>query len=73
MPFSNLALWDRLLRVALGVAAISLGWTLELQEVLDLALRILGWVPLVTGLLGWSPLYSLLNITTQRAGGRYDP
>jgi len=73
MPFSNLALWDRLLRVALGVAAVSLGWTLELHEVLGLALRILGWVPLVTGLLGWSPLYSLLNISTRRSGARSDP
>lgn len=67
MPFTNLSSWDRWLRVVLGVSVLVVGWGTELSEVGGLALRIFGWIPVLTGLLGWSPLYSLLDITTQSA------
>jgi len=72
MPFSNLAPWDRSLRLVVGAIALSIGWAVPLTDIVALALRVLGWVPVLTGLLGWSPLYSLLGITT-RAGGSRDP
>lgn len=67
MPFTNLSSWERWLRVALGVLVLVVGWGSELPEIGGLALRVFGWIPVLTGLLGWSPLYSLLDITTQSA------
>ena len=66
MSFSNLAPWDRLVRLGIGAAMLTAGWTLSLSEVIALALRVLGWIPVLTAVLGWSPLYSLLNISTRR-------
>jgi hypothetical protein len=31
-----------------------------------IALEVFGWVPLVTGLIGWCPVYSLLGIRTRK-------
>ena len=59
--FRNVGKWDRLLRIAVGIAILSLvfvgpktawGW--------------LGLVPLATGLFGYCALYSLLGIRTDR-------
>jgi hypothetical protein len=58
----NVAVWDRVLRVIVGLAIVSLvlvgpksPWAL------------LGLVPLVTGLFGSCPVYLALGITTCRA------
>lgn len=67
MHFANLAAWDRTLRVLLGLAMLAAGWFLPIPEVGSVALKVFGWVPLLTGLLGWSPLYSLLQISTRRS------
>jgi hypothetical protein len=63
MNFRNEGKVDRALRVIIGLAAISLafvgpktpwGW--------------LGAIPLVTGLVGWCPAYSLFGINTSGKG-----
>jgi Protein of unknown function (DUF2892) len=63
MSFKNEGNVDRALRVIIGLAAISLvfvgpktpwGW--------------LGAIPLVTGLIGWCPVYSLFGINTSGKG-----
>jgi Protein of unknown function (DUF2892) len=63
MSFKNEGNVDRVLRVIIGLSAISLvfvgpktpwGW--------------LGAIPLVTGLIGWCPLYSLFGINTSGKG-----
>ena len=57
----NEAYWDRIVRVVLGLVLISLvfigpatpwGW--------------LGLIPLITGLVGRCPIYSMLHISTSR-------
>lgn len=63
--FANLAPWDRALRMVCGALLLAIGWWAELNQLAAVALRIFGWVPVLTGLLGWSPLYSLLDITTR--------
>lgn len=50
---------DRILRVALGVAILSLAFVGPRTP-----LGLLGAIPLVTGLLGSCPLYRLLGVST---------
>lgn len=70
MRFANVAVWDRTLRVLLGTAMLAAGWWAPMDEVWSLALKVFCWVPLLTGFLGWSPMYSLLRINTRRIASR---
>lgn len=63
----NEAGWDRALRIALGIAMLALGWSGWLPDVFALGFKLLGWVPLVTGTVGWCPLYAVLRISTKRS------
>jgi predicted exporter len=62
----NLAGWDRTLRVMLGLALLALGLSGAVGGLAGIALAIFGWLPLVTGLIGWCPLYGLLGHSTRR-------
>ncbi len=57
----NVQLWDRLLRIALGVTMLILGWLVD-TGVWAFALRVFGFFPLITGGVGWCPVYALLRI-----------
>ncbi len=46
------------------------GWWLWPDGILGAALRIFGIIPLVTGLIGWSPFYSLFDWSTRRTDRR---
>ena len=61
----NEALWDRAVRIILGIVLIYLGFGGVVAGGLGTALGILGFVPLLTGLVGWCPLYSLLRFSTK--------
>jgi hypothetical protein len=67
--FSNLAGWDRVLRIVLGVAMLYLGWSDLVNGLGAIALVIFAWVPLLTGALGWCPVYSMLGLSTLRRPG----
>jgi hypothetical protein len=56
---------DRILRVALGIGLLAIAWTGP-----KTALGYLGLIPLVTGLLGTCPVYSLLGLRTCRSEKR---
>ena len=60
----NEAVWDRALRVVLGLAVLSL--TLWGPKSLW---GLVGLVPLVTGLVGSCPAYTLLGLRTCAAAG----
>jgi len=45
------------------------GWWLWHGGIVGAALRIFGIIPLVTGLIGWSPFYALFDWST-RSNGR---
>lgn len=62
--FRNEAIWDRALRVVLGLLMLGVGATGWLSEIWSVALLIFGWVPLLTAVSGWCPIYSLLGIST---------
>jgi len=71
--FTNLAPWDRALRIAVGGLMLYAGWSGWITGVWAVALETFGWVPLATGLAGWCPLYAMLGISTRRpASARRD-
>jgi hypothetical protein len=66
MSFANASAADRLGRLLLGAAMLAAGWSGVAGGLGSIALDIFGWVPLVTGLAGWCPFYSVLGISTRR-------
>ena len=64
MSFINEASWDRIARVVLGAVLIWLGFSGAVDGGFGTFLGILGFVPLVTGLVGWCPLYAVFNFRT---------
>jgi hypothetical protein len=66
MSFMNEASWDRIARVVLGVVLIYLGFSGTVDGGSGTFLGVLGFVPLITGLVGWCPLYAILNFRTNR-------
>ncbi len=67
MKFVNEASWDRVARVIAGVALLAIG--LAIGGGWGTFLAVLAFVPLLTGLVGWCPLYSLLHIRTNQDPG----
>jgi hypothetical protein len=65
MEYTNEAGWDRALRILLGIGMIYLGWFVLEDGLLGATLKIFGFIPLLTGLLGWCPFYSLLGTATK--------
>jgi hypothetical protein len=63
----NEAGWDRIARIVLGIVLLALGWGGVVAGFWGTALQWLGFVPLLTGLLGWCPLYALLRFRTKAA------
>jgi hypothetical protein len=63
----NEAGWDRILRVVLGVVLLALGWGGVVAGGWGLFLKVIGFVPLLTGLVGYCPLYGLFKTGTKRA------
>lgn len=66
MKFANEAGWDRALRIVLGVALLYLGWTGVVGGTLGWIFKIFGFLPLVTGIVGWCALYTVLGVSTRR-------
>lgn len=68
MGFQNLSTLDRAIRLLAGLLMLWIGWTNEpaATEIWPVALRILAWLPLVTGLLGWCPIYAMLGLSTHK-------
>lgn len=64
MSFANEAAWDRIVRVGVGIGLLYLGWAEVVTGGWGTALKIIGFLPLATGLLGWCPLYALFGFRT---------
>jgi hypothetical protein len=64
----NVANWDRIARVVLGIILLVLGWGGIVTGGWGVFLKIIGFVPLLTGLLGYCPIYGLLKFGTKKAG-----
>jgi hypothetical protein len=70
MSYQNVSNLDRLARILLGIFMLATGWSELVPGVWGIALKVFGWVPLATGLIGWCPVYALLGIRTRKADSR---
>ncbi len=68
----NEGTWDRVIRILIGVALGYVAWVrwtgaaiLSRTEIVTLVLLIVAIEVLVTGLIGWSPLYALFGFSTK--------
>lgn len=68
MSFRNLSVLDRIIRVLIGLLMLWAGWAGHSAEAAlwPIALRTFAWFPLVTGLLGWCPVYAILGLSTRK-------
>ncbi|MCI0518815.1 MAG: DUF2892 domain-containing protein [Chloroflexi bacterium] len=66
MSFANEALWDRIVRVVLSIALLYLGWAGVVDGTLGVVFKWLGFLPLVTGLVGFCPAYAQLKVRTNK-------
>lgn len=64
MGIINEAGWDRIARILVGIGLLYLGWADVVTGGWGTFLRIVGFVPLATGLIGWCPLYALFRFRT---------
>jgi hypothetical protein len=65
----NEAPWDRGLRLALVAVLVLVAASRALAPPWELALVVLSFYPLVTGLSGWDPIYVLLGFRGTRGAG----
>ncbi len=57
----NMSSTDRMLRILAGIALLALGWGGVVGGTLGTVFKWLGFVPLLTGLLTYCPVYSLFG------------
>jgi hypothetical protein len=58
---------DRVIRVVLGIVLLALYFTGVVSGGLGIALLIVGAISLLTGIVGFCPLYSLLKFNTNKS------
>ena len=68
MRFRNEAMWDRVARAIVGVVAIWLGFA-QLGGAGGVVLGIVGIVLVVTGAVGFCPIYAMLKTGTAKLTG----
>ena len=67
MNFVNESSVDRIIRVVVGIALLALGWGGIVTGGFGVFLKVIGFVPLLTGIVGFCPLYSLFKFRTNKA------
>ena len=72
MNYINEAGWDRVARVTLGAGLLYLGWAEVVTGGFGTFLKVFGFVPLVTGLAGWCPIYAILHYRTNKTAETQD-
>ncbi len=71
--FVNEAVWDRILRIVLGGIMIYLGWFVLTGSLWGATLKIFAVIPIVTGIIGWDPFYTLLGLSTKTVNRNRTP
>ncbi len=57
---------DRVIRIVIGAAVSALSWGGLVTGVVGIVFKVLGALLLVTGLVGWCPLYALVKVRTKK-------
>ncbi len=73
MKLLNEAGWDRGVRIVVGVVLLYLGWGGVVAGTWGIVFKILGFVPLLTGLIGWCPIYTLFGFQTCKSAPPVQP
>jgi hypothetical protein len=63
----NEATWDRVARVVAGLVLLYLGWSGVVAGTLGTVFKWVGFLPLLTGIVGYCPAYPLLGFRTKKA------
>lgn len=63
----NEASWDRIVRVLLGIVLLYLGLGGVVIGALGVVLDVFGAIFLLTGLVGFCPLYTLFKFSTKKS------
>ncbi len=63
----NMANWDRIARFIIGIVLLVLALTGTVAGVLGIIFDIIGAIFVVTGLVGFCPLYAVLKFSTRKA------
>jgi hypothetical protein len=58
---------DRIIRIVLGIVLLALGWGGVVTGTWGWVLRIVGFIPLLTGIVGWCGLYALFGFGTKKS------
>jgi hypothetical protein len=66
MP-TNEAVWDRAVRVVAGLLLLYLGWGGVVAGILGTVFKWFGFLPLLTGIIGYCPAYTLFGWRTKKA------
>ncbi len=66
MKLMNEAGWDRSIRIIAGMVLLFLGWTNIIPGGFGVFLKYFGLLPLITGLIGFCPIYGLLKFKTKK-------
>lgn len=66
MSYINESGLDRVIRIVLGLVLLYLGFSGVVGGGLGVLLIVLGFIPLLTGVAGWCPLYALFKIRTKQ-------
>jgi hypothetical protein len=65
--FLNEAVWDRVLRFVVGALLLYLGWSGQVAGGLGTFLKWFGFLPLLTGLVGYCPAYTIFKVRTKKS------
>lgn len=65
MFLQNEGLWDRVIRFVLGAILACLWYATLVTGVLATVALVVGLILMLTGLVGWCPLYSLFGLKTR--------
>lgn len=62
---SNVGTADRIVRIVVAIVVLALGWGGVVDGIAGTILKIAGFVPLLTGAVGFCPLYRPLGVSTR--------
>jgi Protein of unknown function (DUF2892) len=65
MTFVNVGMWDRVIRLLIGLALGYAAWT-TWPGTAAMVYLVIGAIAFATGLVGWCPLYALFRFSTKR-------